>query len=305
MFRAIENLLARLRVVRTIAGPAKMIGEQGEDSSRRSVKNDPWKWVHWRGTDQRIREGINVAKPRGFSCKRGFPNRSKVLINDPNQALKQTIGSRAASTQFDRMWDAIPIDNSPTDDSRVFWRNYIQSNSRYRSFDGVATLTDLSAQTATSAKSLSENIADTAPADGGNKVCDELCLETLLKAKEDRLQRLVASPKTTRALLKKLSQAADADIRAAVAFAPSADEDIHKTLAKDDSTKVRCMLAQSSFISITLLKQLIRDESPYVAFMAKKNIERRQQNESNSTEQQFSCEPVLTKYNTLVFEPVA
>jgi hypothetical protein len=108
-----------------------------------------------------------------------------------------------------------------------------------------------------------------------NQHSEVYSLSSALELKDSRLEQAILSPKTPESFIRKLSQAIQPEIRAAVALAPAASEEVLASLAKDPSIKVRCMLAQNPNVSMNVLRQLLVDENPFVAFNAKKTIDKR------------------------------
>lgn len=88
------------------------------------------------------------------------------------------------------------------------------------------------------------------------------------------LERIAENPRTAPDTLSDLAMHREAEVRAAVAENQNTPEDSLWRLVRDESPDVRYVLAENYHLPIDILELLARDDNPYVAFRARKTLNR-------------------------------
>jgi hypothetical protein len=88
------------------------------------------------------------------------------------------------------------------------------------------------------------------------------------------LERIGENPATPADILEMLASWEHAQVRAAVAENSCCPLPLMRALSKDESPDVRYRLAECPHVPVDLLEELAEDENCYVAFRARRTIER-------------------------------
>lgn len=98
-------------------------------------------------------------------------------------------------------------------------------------------------------------------------------LEALSVHESARIRRRVAENESTPDwILKKLATDADPEVRLAAGTNRAAPLDLVLSLVHDPDASVRHGLAEDPYISVGILRELAKDENPYVSYRAQKTL---------------------------------
>jgi hypothetical protein len=108
----------------------------------------------------------------------------------------------------------------------------------------------------------------------GSNISSETLNQLIPHASVSMLERIGENPATPADILELLAFWQDAQVRAAVAENPCCPLPLMRTLLEDESPDVRHRLAECPHVPMELLEVLAEDENCYVAFRARRTIER-------------------------------